>query len=584
MPVTELSQRLAAASAVAAALSACGGGGESAPATAPPPTPAAAGPGADESARFLLQAQFSASDAEIAAVSQAGYAGWLETQFAAPRSEQAFDWLAARGYDTVANETRYYDNSYPGDYAIWKQLFTAPDAVRQRVALALSEFFVVSLTGIDVQWRSQAIAHYWDQLVGGAFGNWRTLLEDMTLNPAMGVFLNTKGNRKEDSSGRQPDENYGREVMQLFSIGLVQLNLDGTPKLGSDGQPQDTYGPSDVSNLARVFTGYDFDNTGNVNTVEPVQNRTIGSTLKTRIPMVLTASNHSTLAATFLGVTVPANTPGAAALKTALDTLFNHPNVGPFFGRQMIQRLVTSAPSAAYVARVTAAFNDNGAGVRGDLKAVWRAILLDPEARSSARLTEAGWGKVREPMLRLVQWGRSFGLASARGSWKIGDLSNTATQLGQSPLRSPSVFNFYRPGYVPAGTALAASHSTAPEFQLVNETTVAGYLNYLQGVVRNGLFVNAPDLPQSTSNVNNGYDLTAPYTAELALVLDVPALVARLNRILAAGQLSAATVTTIVNAASAIAVTATSTDTVKLNRIAAAVLLVLASPEYLVQK
>ena len=574
----------AMAAGASATLAACGGGGGEAVANAPPPAPAAGGPSSNESARFLLQAQFSASDAEIDAVSQAGYAAWLETQFAAPASEKAWDWLTARGYDTVANETRYYDNSYPGDYAVWKQLFTASDAVRQRAALALSEFFVVSLSGVDVTWRSHAVAHYWDQLVGNAFGNFRMLLQDMTLNPAMGVFLNTKGNKKEDSSGRQPDENYSREVMQLFSLGLVLLNLDGTPKLGSDGQPQDTYGPSDVTNLARVFTGYDWDNTGNVNTIEPVQNRSIGSTLKTRIPMVLTASNHSTLAATFLGTSIPANTAGATALKTALDTLFNHPNVGPFFGRQMIQRLVTSAPSPAYVARVAAAFNDNGAGVRGDLKAVWRAVLLDAEARSSARLAEPGWGKVREPMLRLVQWGRSFGLNSARGSWKIADLSNTATQLGQSPLRSPSVFNFYRPGYVPAGTALATSRSTAPEFQIVNETTVSGYLNYLQGVLRNGLFVNAPDLPQSASNSTNGYDLTAAYAAELALVLDVPALVARLNRILAAGQLSAGNVSTIVTAATAIAVTASSTDAVKLNRIAAAVLLVMASAEYLVQK
>ncbi len=580
---------LATAAALSAFLAACGGGGGGGADAAagpppPPPPPPVVPPTSAEAARFLHQAQFSASDADIKAVADKGCAAWLEAQFNVAQSQKAWDWLTAAGYDAISNDTRYYDNGYPGDFALWRQLFTAPDAVRKRVSLALSEFFVVSLAGLDVQWRSHAMAHYWDQLNNNAFGNFRALLEDITLNPAMGLYLNTKGNRKEDASGRQPDENYAREVMQLFSIGLYQLNNDGTLKLGSDGKPIETYTLTDVTNLARAFTGYDWDNTGNVNTLEPVQNRQIGNTLKTRLPMVANASLHSPLAATFLGVTIAANTLAAPALKTALDTLFNHPNVGPFFGRQMIQRLVTSNPSPAYVARVAAAFADNGSGVRGDLKAVWRAVLLDAEARSAANLGAAGWGKLREPMLRFVQWGRSFGLNSARGTWKIFDLSNSATQLGQSPGRSPSVFNFFRPGYVPAGTALAASKTPAPEFQIVNETTVSGYMNYMQGAIRNGLFVNAPDLPNSSSNANNGYDITASYTAELALVLDPAALVGRLNLLLCANQLSADTVTRIVSAVTAVAVTATSTDAIKLNRVAAAVLLVMAAPEYLVQK
>ncbi len=280
-----------------------------------------------------------------------------------------------------------------------------------------------------------------------------------------------------------------------------------------------------------------------------------------------------------------ANTDGAAALKSALDTLFNHPNVGPFFGRQMIQRLVTSNPSTAYVARVASAFNNNGAGVRGDLKAVWTAILLDEEARSAAGLSQPLFGKLREPMLRLVQWGLTFGIRSAQGSWKIFDLSNPATQLGQSPLRSPSVFNFFRPGYVPPSTILASGRAVAPEFQLVNESSVGGYLNFLQNVIRNGIYVNAPELPGIGSNAaTNGYDITAAYGVELVLVADAAALVARLNLLMCAGQLSADTQTLIVAALNATAVSATSTDTVKLNRVASAVLLVMASAEYLVQK
>ncbi|TXT41196.1 MAG: hypothetical protein FD135_527 [Comamonadaceae bacterium] len=540
----------------------------------------------EEAARFLLQAQFSASDTEMAAVRSQGYTPWLAQQFAAPASTTGFDWLNARGYASIDSTTRYFDNGYPGDYMIWHQLMTSSDTVRKRMALALSEFFVVSLIGLDFSWRSHAIAAWWDMLVANALGNYRKLLEDVTLNPAMGFYLNTKGNLKENSkTGRAPDENYGREIMQLFSIGLYQLNLDGTEKRDGSGNKIETYSQSDISNIARVFTGWDFDQTQNVNTLEPVNNRTIPNTAFTRLPMRLTAANHSTLAASFLGITIPANTDAVTALKMALDTLFNHPNVGPFFGKQMIQRLVTSNPSPAYVARVASVFNNNGTGVRGDLKAVFAAVLLDDEARGPAGLTQSGFGKLREPMLRLIQWGRSFGINSARGSWKIGDQSDAASRLGQSPLRSPSVFNYFRPGYVPPSSALSATQSPAPEFQLVNESSVGGYLNVMQGIIRNGLWVSAPELPNNNiSNANNGYDITAAYTAELALVLDATALVKRLNLILCAGQLSAANQSLIVSALNATALTVSSTASAKLNRVAAAVLLVMASSDYLIQK
>lgn len=567
------------ATLASAALAACGGGSGSG---ATPATPPAADPGTpaynsdkpasdEEAARFLLHAQFSASDADIASVRSLGYAAWLERQVAQPLGASGWDWLNSKGYGDVLNTARYYDSSYQADYMIWNQLMTAPDTWRKRVALALSEYFVVSLTGLNFNWRSHAMAHYWDTLVAHALGNFRDLLEAVTLHPAMGVYLSTRGNKKEDASGRQPDENYAREVMQLFTIGLVQLNIDGTPKLDADGNKQATYGASDVSNLARVFTGYDFDQSQNVNTQIAQTGggtRTVGNTAFARFPMLLTASNHSTLAATFLGTTVAANTAGAPALKTALDTLFNHPNVAPFFSRQMIQRLVTSNPSPAYVARVAAVFNNNGSGVRGDLARVFAAILLDEEARATAGLTQPEYGKLREPMLRLVQWARSFGATSSSGDWKIGDLSNPATQLGQSPLRSPSVFNFFRPGYVPPSTALSAG-AVAPEFQLVSESTVGGYLNFMMGVISSGL---------------NSGDINAPYTAELTLVTDAAALVRRLNLLLCAGQLSSATQTLIVNALNATAVMATSTSVIQRNRVSAAVLLVMASAEYLIQK
>jgi uncharacterized protein (DUF1800 family) len=518
--------------------------------------------------RFLLQAQFSASDADIAAVRAQGYVRWIENQVATPFGVLGWDWLNAQGYGDVNSPSNYYDNTYPGDYMVWSQLMAAPDAARKRMALALSEIFVVSLTGLNFNWRSHAAAHYWDTLNTHAFGNYRDLLGAMTLNVAMGYYLNTKGNKKADGKGSQPDENYAREVMQLFSIGLIELNADGTPRLDASGNKIDTYAASDISNLAQVLTGYDLDMTGNINT-GIVQTgggtRNISTTTFARLPMVQVGTNHSTLEANFLGVKVPANATPADALKMALDRLFSHANTAPFICKQLIQRLVTSNPSAAYVARVSAVFADNGAGVRGSLAHVYAAILLDDEARGPGGLTDTQFGKLREPILRLVQWGRTFGATSVAGTWKIGDLSNAGTQLGQSPLRAPTVFNFFRPGYVPPATALSAG-AVAPEFQLVNESSVGGYLNYLQGVISNG--------------INSG-DIKASYVTELTMVVDSSALLARLNLLLCAGQLSSASQALILPALNAMAIT---NATQKLNRVYAAVLMVMASADYLVQK
>jgi hypothetical protein len=329
-----------------------------------------------------------------------------------------------------------------------------------------------------------------------------------------------------------------------------------------------------------VFTGYDWDFTGNVRTPDVGDpNRMINSVGYVLKPMTLdptkwerpsTTSQHSTLEASFLGTTIPANTDGTAALKTALDALFNHANVGAFFSKQMIQRLVTSNPSAAYVDRVAKKFNDNGSGVRGDLKAVFKAILLDSEALSASGLTAPTFGKVREPILRFVQWGRTFGAASTSGNWKIGNLSDLVNGLGQSPLRSPSVFNFFRPGYVPANTAIATNSLVAPEFQLINESSTPGYVNYMMSVIG------------TNNGINN--DVKAAYTSELAIAHDSTALLNRLYLLLAANQLSDTTKTTIKTAVDATTVTETSSNTDKLRRIFMATLLVMASPEYLIQK
>jgi uncharacterized protein (DUF1800 family) len=387
----------------------------------------------------------------------------------------------------------------------------------------------------------------------------------------MGFYLNTKGNLKEDANGRQPDENYAREVMQLFTIGLHELNADGSLRLDANSNPIETYGQSDITNLARVFTGYDWDYLSNGGTFTNVawHDYDVPNTRFATNPMMFRANNHSNLAVSFLGTNIPANTAGPEALRIALDTLFNHANTGPFFARQMIQRLVTSNPSAAYVGRVAAAFANNGAGVRGDLKAVWTAILTDPEALTLPAASATLSGKLREPVVRFVQWARTVGITSSNGAYEIYDLSGSDTLLGQSPLRSPSVFNFYRPGYVPPNTAIATAGKQAPEFQLLNETTTAGYINFMQGVTRNGYF---------------NFDVNPTYAALLPIAHDVPAVIAWLNLRLTANQLSATTLAVLLPTLSAFNVTAASSDNAKLDMLASACFLILCSPEYLVQK
>lgn len=547
----------------------------------------------EQAARLLHHAGFGASSADIAAVRSQGLASWLDAQLAMPSGQSAWDWLVGQGY-SVVDEHTYFFSDYFYQYAVWRDLLGAPDVVRKRWALALSEFFVVSVDGINgsIKWAGLAGAHYWDMLGRLGLGNFRQLLEAVTLHPAMGVFLNTNGNQKENpATGRLPDENYAREVMQLFSIGLYQLNLDGTPRLGSTGQPIESYTQSDVSQLARVFTGYQIDYQGVPSSPNPLmpQQPIVHADYLLR-PMRFDPSRHSSLEKRFLGVTIAPGTPGPEALRIALDTLFNHPNVGPFFARQMIQRLVTSEPDPAYVARVAAAFNNNGAGVRGDMKAVLRAVLLDDAARSPAGLAARTFGKLREPVLRIANWGRAFGVRSLKGTWKyqVGAW-NPEQDLQQVPLSAPSVFNFFRPGFVPPATDMAARGATAPEFQLVSESSVAAYLNYLQGIIQRGVYVYQPEVPgQPRGGPPPGAtyvpDLVPDYSVEFSLVGDSAALVARLNLLLCAGQLSQETQTFIANALRIDRIPPNANDDFKRVHVARAILFVMASAEYLVQK
>jgi uncharacterized protein (DUF1800 family) len=283
--------------------------------------------------------------------------------------------------------------------------------------------------------------------------------------------------------------------------------------------------------------------------------------------MRFSSNNHSTREVNFLGMTITGTTPGADALHIALDRLFYHDNTGPFFARQMIQRLVTSNPSTGYVQRVATVFGNNGSGVRGDLKAVWTAILTDEEARAMPTVADTLFGKLREPILRFVHWARTAEAVSNTGAFEIDDLSDPDTMLGQSPLRSPSVFNFFRPGYVPPNTAIASAGKQAPEFQLHNETSTAGYINFMQRVTRNGV-----------------QDVKPAYSSLLPIAHDVPAVIAWLNLRLTANQLSGETLGVLGAALRSFNVTASSSNSAKLDMLAAACFLILISPDYLVQK
>jgi len=518
------------------------------------PPPAAAAPTRTQAARFLAQASLSSSTAEIERVQTLGYGAWLDEQMALPRSSTNVEWLRSKGFDAVD-----YRNGFAGaDAMLWRKLVSSPDPLRQRVALALSEIVVVGMAGISgLGFRAFAAGHFMDLLEAHAFGNYRALLDDVSKSPAMGAYLTFRGNRK--AAGQSvPDENYARELMQLFTIGLVQLNSDGTPRLGSNGQALDSYTQDDVTQLARVFTGWDVDTS--VGTAD-TPDRSIR-------PMVQVTTRHELGEKKFLGTTIPASTDGVRSLALALDALVAHPNIAPFVGRQLIQRLVTSNPSAAYVGRVAAAFNNNGSGVKGDLRATLRAVLLDPEARSDSAGSDPAFGKLREPVLRFVQWTRTFVLVDASGNWALGDMSDPAARLGQSPLRSPSVFNFFRPGYVVPNSGInAAGNRTVPEFQITTESSVAGYVNFMQRTIGSG--------------VNGNTALRGNYAALQALVADSAALLAELNVTLAAGQLSAITLAALKAALDTIAVT---TAAGQANRIYAGVTLVFAAPEYITLK
>lgn len=513
---------------------------------------------AGEAARFLNQATFGATQAEMTALTGGSFPAWIDAQFALPRSSHYQHVLAlkAAGVDIDDFSNQHAIESF------WKQAITGPDQLRQRVTWGLSQIFVVG----DVN--NVRNAAYYDVLAANAFGNFRTLLEDVTLSPAMGYWLSHIGNRKEDpATGRLPDENYAREVMQLFTIGLWKLNPDGTRMLDGLGRPIPTYGQEDIRGMAKVLTGWSY--AGCNPAIEAwycfdsARSGYYRTYADVTLPMQPLEAYHSTAQKTLVnGVVVPAGGTARADLKIALDALFNHPNVGPFIGRQLIQRLVKSNPSPAYVGRVAAVFANNGSGVRGDMKAVIRAVLLDSEARDRTQAQAQTAGRLREPVQTLAQYFRAFTTPPGGGRYDLNVWWMEAV-FQQRPLSSPSVFNFYSPGFLPPGE-MSQAGVAGPEFQILHEGTVVDAYNFIEYFV------------MEERHGDTGYQ--HDYARLESLASSPAALVDNLSNLLTGGMLSTASRTIIIDAVGKVP------SNQPTNRVKMAIMLFQIAPDYKVQK
>lgn len=518
---------------------------------APPALPDTA-PTAAEASRFLQQATFGPTQAEIDRVRQMGYGAWLDEQLSRAPSYHLPALETKQAELRAANPEAGVGQQHRREIW-WNRAVLAPDQLRQRVAFALSEILVVSDASDNLGGEVFGLTWYYDLLQRNAFGNFRTLLEEVTLSPAMAIYLSMLRNQKPDPArGIYPDENYAREVMQLFSIGLNKLHPDGTLVLDTHGLPIPTYTQETISGLAHVFTGWAYQSTaanpnflyGTRNMVQPLQ---------------MYEAYHDTGDKRALeSWVIPGGGTGTGDLQVTLDMLFNHPNVGPFISRQLIQRLVTSNPSPGYVYRVARVFDDNGAGVRGDLGAVVRAILLDYEARSATAAANPSFGKLREPIIRLTSLWRAFdAVPGTSGTYYY---SGANSNFGQAPLSASTVFNFFEPGYVSPGI-LAAANLVAPEFQITTATSIVLTSNAL----RSATFSNLSGVTLNLSAVN-------------AYQNDPAGMVDWLNTLLMGGSMSSGMRTIVIDAVTQIPATAAN------ERARTAINLITISPEYAIQK
>ena len=586
-----------AALCAAFVLVACGGGGGSSSNTASAPTPAASPPPVEAPApetpvpapppealthsnatRFLSQATFGPSPQDVQDVLDAGLEDWFSEQLAQQPTlmlDEVISRFPESGvfYDERGQTPR--NLSQLPTILFWRNSITAPDQLRQRMAFALSQILVVSDRS-DLDRLPQTIAHYNDILVTNAFGNYRQLLEEVTYSPAMAIYLTYLRNSKANpATGQVPDENYARELLQLFTLGLIELQANGVPNTDELGEPVEIFDNTDITGLAKVFTGLSF---AGAEYQARLQNLPLNSFYS---PLQTFDNFHSEQEKSFLGSTITAGTGAESSIDQALDIIFAHPNVGPFIGRQLIQRFTSSSPDVEYVERVAAAFDVGtyllpsgariGSGERGDLGATIAAVLFDVDARDIQRSDQGSSGKIREPILRFTHWARAFEVNSAVAANELllQDTSDT-TALGQHPYRAPSVFNFYRPGYIAPGTLTGEAGLNAPEFQITNAPSVIGYPNFLTPYV----FGQAPQFDGGGDRA-----FIADYSDAEAVADSPEDLIALLNERLTHGTLTEASANRIHSIVSDI--DGSTTDGRRL-RARLASLLVLTTPDYIV--
>lgn len=472
-----------------ATLCACSGGsGSGKDATAKAdfqPAPAPAEQISDIAAsRFLEQATFGPTPNDIAHLQAVGYDTWFNEQFSAPLTD----------YPAVTD-----DNSLDVvQAAFFKNALSAPDQLRQRVAFALGQIFVVSDEKIDSR---IGIVNFQRTLLSDTFGNYRQLLRDVTLSPAMGTYLDMVNNTRADPLlGTSPNENYAREIMQLFSLGLDKLNPDGTAMHDANGKTIPTYGQDQIKGMARTFTGW----------IYPAKPDTASQSFNDPNfvgEMIAQEDFHEPGTKQLLDTVQPAGQGAVKDLDAAIDSIFRHDNIGPFVGLRLIQALVKSNPSPAYVQRVSAIFNNNGNGVRGDMKALLRAVLLDAEARAGDRfVATASDGKLREPVLYVTRLLRAFKTASDGV-----DINYYSQSMRQDVFNAPSVFNFYPPSYKPQGYTLAG-----PEFKILDAPAISARMSFLFDLTNQGLPANTkPDFSGLIAAANDVNGLVAYLDARL---------------------------------------------------------------------
>ena len=472
--------------------------------------------------RLLEQTTFGPTESDISEVRSLGPIQWIEKQL---NSGGAYDSSTDshqshlqryRAISKMAEPSTYvtdsdFNNNFHGrtsDYqtAVWfENALHGKDQLRQRVAFALSELMVISGSKQRIRFRGDSLASYYDLMAKHAFGNFRDLMADVSRSSGMGLFLSHQGNKKYNSSSNtHPDENFARELMQLFSMGLWKMNQDGSMVKDSNGNPIPSYTQDDVEELAKVMTGYDLKGNSKYGKTHR------GNGEEWSSPMEFNSAHHEYAAKTFLNSTIGSESSSSnepADLNQALDIIFNHQNVGPHVGRHLITRLVTSNPSSAYINRVAGKFNNDGSGKRGNLKEVVRAVLLDREARGMIYRNDGNYGKPKEPLLAFTQFLRAFDVkplngwksrtnASMSGVYQFFYLENI---IGQSPLRSETVFNFFSADFIPADAHFISNSMVAPEFQIQSDTVLIKFHN----LIRTSLSTNEKNaILDSNSSLN----------------------------------------------------------------------------------